>query len=36
MEPTPKAPYDFAAFERRWQGYWKEKGTFRALPPFLR
>ena len=33
MEPSPKGTYDFAAFERRWQGYWKEQGTFRALPP---
>lgn len=32
METTPGS-YDFTAFEKRWQGYWKEQGTFRALPP---
>jgi leucyl-tRNA synthetase len=30
---TPKGNYDFTAFEGRWQSYWKEHGTFRALPP---
>jgi leucyl-tRNA synthetase len=30
---TPAGTYDFTAFERRWQGYWKEQGTFRAEPP---
>jgi leucyl-tRNA synthetase len=32
METSP-GTYDFAAFEARWQGYWKERGTFRAEPP---
>jgi leucyl-tRNA synthetase len=30
---TPAGTYDFTAFEQRWQGYWKEHGTFRAEAP---
>jgi leucyl-tRNA synthetase len=34
MEPSETKPgsYDFPAFERKWQAYWKEHATFRTEP----
>ena len=34
MEPSETKPgsYDFPAFERKWQAFWKEQATFRTEP----